>query len=86
VEVGEHPLEAALGAIDGEDAEVFGADLLDAGKEGSTRLRDGVGAAGAGAGYGNYFRRRGERYPNSPGWQSECYCSSIKPTYQRIKM
>jgi len=65
VEVGEHPLGAGLGGIDGGDAEVRGADLLDAGMEGAARLVDGVGAAvagaptGAGAGHGDYLRKRG---------------------------
>ena len=41
VEVGEHPLGAGLGTIDGHDAEVLGADLLDPGMERSGRLGDG---------------------------------------------
>src|SRR5262249_32161530 len=63
VEVGGEPLAAGLGAIDGDDAEVVGADGLDAWMEGAGGLVDGgVGAvpaapAGAGCGHGNNLLR-----------------------------
>ena len=41
VEVGEHPLGASLGTIDGHDAEVLGSDLLDPRMERPGRLGDG---------------------------------------------
>jgi len=47
VEVGEQPLGACLGAIDGDDAEVFGSDLLDARVEGAAGVLDRVRAWGA---------------------------------------
>jgi hypothetical protein len=37
-EVGEHPFGAGLGTIDGDDAKVFGSDLLDARVEGAGGL------------------------------------------------
>lgn len=46
-EVGEHPLGAVLGAIDADDAEVIGADLLDTGVERPFGLVDRSGTAGA---------------------------------------
>jgi hypothetical protein len=45
IEVGEHPLGAVLGAIDGDDAEMLGADPFDAGIEDAAGLVNGVGAA-----------------------------------------
>ena len=38
VEIGEHPFEAGLGTIDGDDAEVLGLGLLDPGMQGARRL------------------------------------------------
>jgi hypothetical protein len=40
IEIGEHPFGAGLGAIDGDDAEVLGADVLDPGMHGSRGLGD----------------------------------------------
>src|SRR5438477_69254 len=58
VEVGEEELGAGLGAVEADDAEVFGSDLLDAWMEHTTGLADGsrrttrgLGAAGARAGH-----------------------------------
>ena len=44
-EVGEHPLGAVLGAIDGDDAEVLGSNAFDACVEDAAGLVNGVGAA-----------------------------------------
>ena len=88
VEVGKHPLGAGLGAIDGDDAEVLRADLLDARVEGAARLLDDVGGAGAGtfaggaAGHKDCLRKRGETYPKSLGWQPEEEFFFKEPTYQ----
>ena len=41
VEVGEQELGACLGAVDADDAEVFGTDLLDARMKDAARLADG---------------------------------------------
>ena len=88
VEVGKHPFGAGLGAVDGDDAEVLGADLLDARVEGAARLLDDVGGAGAGtfaggaAGHKDCLRKRGETYPKSLGWQPEEEFFFKEPTYQ----
>jgi hypothetical protein len=44
LEIGEHPFGAGLGAIDGDDAEVLGPDLLDPGMDGTRGLGDRDGA------------------------------------------
>src|SRR6266850_5177799 len=49
VEIGEHPLGAGLGAIDRDDAEVFGTDLLDARMKSAAGLLNNVGASRTGA-------------------------------------
>jgi hypothetical protein len=62
----EHPLEAGLGAIDADDAEVFGADVLDAGMNEAARLVDdrrepGTGAfAGTCCWHGSHLRAKGK--------------------------
>jgi hypothetical protein len=52
VEVGEQPLGAGLGAVDGDDAEVLGPDLLDAGDQLAARLLELEGFAGLGRALG----------------------------------
>ena len=54
VEVGEEELGACLGAVEADDAEVFGSDLLDAGMEHAAGLADGWQRVGVrtGGGYG----------------------------------
>ena len=46
IEISEHPLGTRLGTIDGDDAEVLGADLLYPGMDGSRGLGDRDGAPG----------------------------------------
>src|SRR5260370_587536 len=47
VEVGEEKLGACLGAVEADDAEVFGSDLLDAGMEHAAGLTQGGGRSAA---------------------------------------
>ncbi len=46
IEIGEHPFGTGLGAIDGDDAEVLGPDLLDPGMDRARGLGDRGGTAG----------------------------------------
>jgi hypothetical protein len=48
VEIGQQELGANLGTVEAEDAEVLGADLLDARMEDAPRLTDGAGSRTAG--------------------------------------
>ena len=50
IEIGEHPFGSGLGAIDGDDTEVLGADLLDPGVDGTRGLGDRGGAPGTARG------------------------------------
>jgi hypothetical protein len=63
VEVGEEELGAGLGAVEADDAEVFGTDLLDARMKDAAGLADGVDGsaprrapAGTGSGHETYLR------------------------------
>jgi hypothetical protein len=49
VEVGQHPLGASLGRIDGDDAEVLGPDRLDAGVDDPAGLLEKLREPGTGA-------------------------------------
>jgi len=73
IEVAEHPLGAGLGGIDADDAEMFGADPLDSGVEGASRLLEHLRPARAAllsrtcSSHGNYLlERRDRELPNSP--------------------
>ena len=86
IEVGEQELGACLGAVEADDAEVFGPDLLDARVEGAAGLLDDVGGAGAGTiaggatGHKDCLRKR-VGIPHSLVAAGKVFFS-IKPTYQ----
>src|SRR5262249_8115316 len=74
IEVGEHPVGAGLGRVDGDDAEVLGADRLDArGQEaaGLAEVLAPLGAAGPAScarAHGWYLRKRLRVY-STPPWR-----------------
>ena len=47
IEIGEHPLRACFGAVNGDDAETFGSDLLDAVVDFAVGLEDRLGLRGS---------------------------------------
>src|SRR5450759_2351491 len=89
VEVGEQHLGANLGAVEAEDAEVFGSDLLDAGMKQPARLGDVVvktsrrGAfASTKSSHENSLRDKGWGLSHSRSWLLGRSSFSVKPTYQ----
>jgi hypothetical protein len=94
VEVDEHPLGASLGAVDGDDAEVLGADVLNARVDDAAGLLQDIGTglaatpAGQGSGHDNLrVKGPGKPSPDHLRRQSAVVNSSsfwLKPTYQGI--
>ncbi len=76
IEIGEEELGAELGTVKADDAEVIGADLLDAGVPSAAGLGDAVvkatvarALAGTGSGQGNCLRNKGCGSSHFRSWQ-----------------
>ena len=91
IEIGEHPFGTGLGAIDGDDAEVLGPDLLDPGMDRARGLGDRGGTAGPARARRDVmamwtppeFGEESSRNPqDSPDAPERRFFSQLKATYQ----